>query len=561
MKLRELKIHNFRCVHDATVLVSDYGLLIGANNSGKSSVIDAIRVVYEDLKFDPAHDTPKRYVDPKDTETWVELEFELTPDEATRIKNEYLMNGNRFRVRRNLQGTDKKLLHFYAYEGGKLSPNQFYGDDNVGRGKLGSVIHIPAVSKVEDVTKFSGASPLRDLINSIFKKLLKTSPAFAGLQKALGIFGTAVAAEKTADGHSLSGVEAAINDGLQAWNAKFKFRTNPLNETEVVKSLFDFSIVDGATGHEQPATSFGHGLQRHLIFTLLMVAATFNTGSKPGDKKEFSPDLTLLLFEEPEAFLHPQQQAALDASLRSLGKQVDFQVIVSTHSAYFVSRNAADLTSLCRLHKPDQAAQVGQISAADLDALVLSNQQINGIAAKYPGYKPGPEEMSTDMECVKYFMWLNAERTGLFFARRVLIVEGATEIATVNFLAQSGKLRVAPDYYVLDAMGKFNIHRFMNLLGALKIEHSVLHDEDTKAKTGDDLAFHGEVNALIAATRNAHTREVHVFPEDIERFLSFPIPDKDYRKPTRLLLALQQGKVDPGRLGDLAKIVDHLLLS
>lgn len=561
MKLRELRVHNFRCLHDATIGISDYGLMIGANNAGKSSVIDAVRVVYEDLKFEAGRDTPKKYADPQDTETWVELEFELTAAEAETIKNEYLMKGNRFRVRRNLQGPDKKFLHLYAYEAGKLSQNQFYGDDNVGRGKLGSVIHIPAVSKVEDVAKFSGASPLRDLINSIFKKLLKTSPAFADLQAALGAFGATVAAEKTADGHSLTGVEAAINEGLQSWNAKFKFRTNPLSEAEVVKSLFDFSIVDGATGHDQPATSFGHGLQRHLIFTVLKVAASFSLVSKPGDKKEFSPDLTLLLFEEPEAFLHPQQQGALDSDLRSLSRQPDFQVIVSTHSAYFVSRNASELTSLCRLQKPDHCAIVGQISATDLEALVLSNQQMNTIAAKYPNYKPGSEEMTSDMECVKYFMWLNAERTGLFFARRVLIVEGPTEIAAVNYLAQAGLLKAPPDYYVMDAMGKFNIHRFMNLLGSLKIEHSVLQDNDTKNKRGDELAIHREVDALIAASANISTRAIHMFPEDIEEFLGFPMPDKSHRKPARLLLALQQGKLDPKRLNEFALLVDRLLVA
>jgi putative ATP-dependent endonuclease of OLD family len=69
MKLRELRVHNFRCLHDATIGISDYGLLIGANNAGKSSVIDAIRVVYEDLKFEAARDTPKKYADPQDTDT------------------------------------------------------------------------------------------------------------------------------------------------------------------------------------------------------------------------------------------------------------------------------------------------------------------------------------------------------------------------------------------------------------------------------------------------------------------------------------------------------------
>ena len=100
----------------------------------------------------------------------------------------------------------------------------------------------------------------------------------------------------------------------------------------------------------------------------------------------------------------------------------------------------------------------------------------------------------------------------------------------------------------------------MNLLGALKIDHSVLHDDDTKQKVGDDLALHQEVNALIAGSRNASTREIHVFPEDIEQFLDFPMAEKDHRKPTRLLLALQQGKVEAQRLSDLASLVDRLLL-
>ena len=116
----------------------------------------------------------------------------------------------------------------------------------------------------------------------------------------------------------------------------------------------------------------------------------------------------------------------------ALGKHADFQVVVSTHSAYFVSRNTADLTALCRLQQPDHIAEVGQISAADLGNMVLSNQKMNTIAAKYPKYKPGPDDVAPDMECVKNFMWLNAERTGLFFARRVLLVEGPTEIAAVN---------------------------------------------------------------------------------------------------------------------------------
>lgn len=320
MKLREVKIHNFRSLHDVTVGVSDYGLLIGANNAGKSSVIDAIRVAYGDLKYDAGRDRPKPTGDVVDPECWIELEFELSVDEAANLKAEYLKDGNRLRVQRVLDSPDKKRLHLYAFENGVLSTNQFYGEDNVGQGKLGTVLHVPAVSRVDDVTKFSGPSPLRELVNGLFKKLLKNSAAFADLQSALVKFGGAVAQEKTADGLSLSNLEETINSGLSDWNVGFKFRTNAIPDADVVKSLLDFSLVDGATQSAQPPAAYGHGLQRHLIFTLLMVASGFAEAKPAAEKKEFAPDLTILLFEEPEVFLHPQQQAALDSSLRKLAQ-------------------------------------------------------------------------------------------------------------------------------------------------------------------------------------------------------------------------------------------------
>lgn len=558
MKLRETRIHNFRALHDVAIGVSDYGLLIGANNAGKSSVIDAIRVAYGDLKYDATRDRPKPAGDAADPECWIELEFELSVDEVANLKVEYLKNGNRLRVRRVFDSPDKKRLHLYAFENGVLSANQFYGDDNVGQGKLGNVLHIPAVSRVDDVTKFSGPSPLRELVNGLFKKLLKNSAAFADLQSALEKFGGAVVQEKTADGLSLSSLEEAINSGLGDWDVGFKFRTNAIPETDVVKSFLDFSLIDGATQSSQPPAAYGQGLQRHLIFTLLMVASGFAEAKPASIKKEFAPELTILLFEEPEVFLHPQQQAALDASLRKLAKGDTLQVFATTHSSHFVSRSADDLPALCRLQKNGAIASAGQVSKGTLADLFLANQEINELAAKYKNYAASAADLIADMEALKYFMWLSAERSALFFARRVLIVEGPTEVGAINFLLQSGHLDLPPDYFILDAMGKFNVHRFMNLLGELKINHSVLHDNDS-TKTGEDAAFHQEVNELIQRSRNAYTRQVHALDNDLEDFLDFRIKGRDHGKPTRMVLALQQGAITQDAVARFTDIARHLL--
>ncbi|MER3424581.1 MAG: hypothetical protein C4293_16525 [Nitrospiraceae bacterium] len=106
MKAREIRVHNYRSIADQTIRLGDYSLLIGANNSGKSNVIDALRTVYEkDLKFDYARDFPKFKTD--DQESWVEIEYELSEQEAETIKTEYLIGDNRFRVRKWLYPTDK----------------------------------------------------------------------------------------------------------------------------------------------------------------------------------------------------------------------------------------------------------------------------------------------------------------------------------------------------------------------------------------------------------------------------------------------------------------------
>jgi putative ATP-dependent endonuclease of OLD family len=92
MKIRKLQIHNFRSIADQIISLGDYSLLIGANNSGKSNVVDVLRVLYEkDLKFVSEHDFPKFAT--TDEESWIDAEYELTADEAANLKAEYLIGG------------------------------------------------------------------------------------------------------------------------------------------------------------------------------------------------------------------------------------------------------------------------------------------------------------------------------------------------------------------------------------------------------------------------------------------------------------------------------------
>jgi putative ATP-dependent endonuclease of the OLD family len=161
MKIREVKIHNFRSIDDQTIDLGEYALLIGANNSGKSNIVDALRIFYEkELKFEFERDFPKFQTG--DQESWIDVEYQLSPDEAANLKAEYLVGKNGCRIRKWFYPADKAKLGLLGYENGKLSENMFYGWKNVGQGKLGKAIYIPAVSRLEEHTKLTGPSATGD---------------------------------------------------------------------------------------------------------------------------------------------------------------------------------------------------------------------------------------------------------------------------------------------------------------------------------------------------------------------------------------------------------------
>ena len=141
MKLRRAQLHNFRSIGDASVDVSDYTLLVGANNAGKSNFLNALRVFYDDAKWSAA-DVPM-FVGAYG-ESWIELTFELIEDEWLSLAEKYKEGAepNSLKVRRYFRSTEKDRVksaqsNIYGYVNGSLERDLFYGAKNVGSAKLG----------------------------------------------------------------------------------------------------------------------------------------------------------------------------------------------------------------------------------------------------------------------------------------------------------------------------------------------------------------------------------------------------------------------------------------
>lgn len=561
MKIKTITIHNFRSIKDTNIYLGDYSLLVGANNSGKSNIIDAIRVFFEGkdygLKYDKKRDFPKLDTD---NESWIDIEFELIDEEYSNLKDEWRQPANKLRVRKYLVtneiGSDKKPKSgIYAFtQDNKIADEHFYGAKNVQQGKLGDIMYIPAVSKLDEHTKLSGPSVFRDLLNDIFNKLVKASPSFKNLQQEFSNFSTAFKEEETEDSKSLAGLEEDISSEIEEWDAGFRLLISPINEAAIVKNLISYVIIDkNLNKFEMDASSFGQGFQRHLIFVLIKMAAKYQASNICRVKKEFKPDMMLLLFEEPEAFLHPPQQNVLCQSLKIIGTQADQQTLLSSHSPHFVSHSSEDILSIIRLSRTAGVTICGQIQEDKLQQVFSENQQINSIL-EGTKYEASIDDLKSDMEAIKYFMWLNPDRCGMFFASHVLLVEGPTEKVLCNYLLEQGILKSPKGgLFILDCMGKFNIHRFMNICGPMCIRHSVLFDADSGKET------HQHIQKFIEDSKNDYTVKIDNFTNDIEDFLGIEKCNKPHRKPQHVLLKLKEGVISEEKIESLVKKINDLI--
>lgn len=177
--------------------------------------------------------------------------------------------------------------------------------------------------------------------------------------------------------------------------------------------------------------------------------------------KDPTADYRGLIVEEPEAHLHPQLQSVLLEYLQGIESEEDggaVQVFVTSHSPNFSS--LANLNSvLC---------------------LVNSDNEVKPFCPRDIEFDDTPKKHVKKRK--KLERYLDVTRAELFFARRVIFVEGAAELMLVSVLAK----KLGADYDLrkhavsLISVEGLNFDSFLPLFGdsALPIPVSVITDAD-----------------------------------------------------------------------------------
>jgi predicted ATP-dependent endonuclease of OLD family len=142
----------------------------------------------------------------------------------------------------------------------------------------------------------------------------------------------------------------------------------------------------------------------------------------------------------------------------------------------------------------------------------------------------------------------------MFFAKKVLICEGASEKIFFDYLLDNEWSDIEKDgLYILDSLGKYNIHRFMNLFEKLGIIHFVMFDYDK------DKPEQKKLNDFIHEAQNSFTKKIDHFEKDIENFLEITSPSRSSLKPLNMLYKYKTGEIDQAKIGELKKKIQALI--
>lgn len=447
MYLKTLRIQGFRRFNDLSLDFKDgLNVIVGPNNAGKTAVVDALRVLLAasdegNLRLTELdlHEAPGGPPSPSATFTFV---FSgLSEQNEADFSNALIA----------VKGVDGKTIERYdarfsvqytqAEPGGRLRLRRWVGlhEENSMTTEMLEELRAIYLRPLRDPEQ--GLKPGRmSQISKLIQNMMPDKTARKELVEKL----TAID-EELAKNKPISTTNAVISTKHESMLGTVLAQALKL---DLASSDFNrFAARVGMAIGGRDVEQNGLGFNNLIYMAVVLSELAFNkTASYCG-----------LLVEEPEAHLHPQLQAVLLDYLKTVEQPVagerPVQVFVTSHSPNFAA--LADIDSICCVYD----SPTGPVAFAPRDV----------------AFGKGKKK--------KLQQYLNVTRAELFFARRIVFVEGAAELFLVEALAKKAGYDLRKHSISIISTDGLNFDAFLPLFGerAMQIPVAVVTDADPAA--------------------------------------------------------------------------------
>lgn len=364
-------------------------------------------------------------------------------------------------------------------------------------------IYIPAVKDFNDETKTSESSSFGKILSILMKSieplLAEEADLFDKLSKKITrMLG---ANDQVLDERlpQIKTIEETIQRYVRESFANVSLEIEiPPPELKSVLSTARILADDGVRG---PLELKGDGLRRAVVFSILRSYVELaRTTQDDGEVVEGQAERGyLLLFEEPELFLHPEAQKILFDALGVFSEK--HQIVVTTHSPLFLSPKA--LATFIRLSK---TGEVG-----------VSKPFTGALHVDLTGVKPKDE-----FQIICY-----ENNSAAFFSKRIVLVEGDSDYIAFPHIAET----LNPEWNCrahsvafVRVGGKGSIARYRDFFDIFEIPIFVIADLDTVIDGFDKLGpsetakdLHGELIQAINSSIEAADEPPTPKADDIKK--------------------------------------------
>jgi predicted ATP-dependent endonuclease of OLD family len=524
MRIESVRIQNLRSIKDQTIEFGDYTCLVGPNGSGKSTILCALNILFRQTQDCPTSLTEleeedfhqRNTADPITiTATFTDLSEDAKRDLVHYVRQDKLVlsaqapfdpntrkatvlqHGQRFVMREfapffkakddraraeDLRSIYKDIRQEFpdleppgsvptmtqslsTYESQHpeasqltWSEDQFYG---VSRGKNVLEKHVqwlyvPAVKDASSEQVEGKSTWLDDLLARTVRSRIDFADRLNEFRQHWREQYQGMLDENQL---ALDDISHVLTAGVAHWShegasARLEWAQDPDKSVSVSDPFAQLVAGEGAFEGKLPR--FGHGLQRPYLLALLELLATSDETRAPS---------LVLACEDPEIYQHPPQAAHLSSVLQRL-TQRNSQVIVCTHSPYFVSGKGFEDVRMTR--KEDGQCVVSRATYEDVSKTI----------AQATGKQPTEPEALL----AKIHQALQPSLNELFFTPRPILVEGLEDIAYVTtYLHLTGLWDEYRRYgcHMIRTDGKSRMIRPLAVANCLRLPAYAIFDADS----------------------------------------------------------------------------------